>query len=76
MCPIIKVFLWFIEYRIDLFFYLWYNVKKELEDTKEFEKVSPEEKTIDEALNGGKDISADEDNDIFNLIDSMYEGDE
>ena len=35
-----------------------------------------EEKTIDEALNGGKDISADEDNDIFNLIDSMYEGDE
>ena len=52
------------------------TVKKELEDTKEFEKVSPEEKTIDEALNGGKDISADEDNDIFNLIDSMYEGDE
>lgn len=50
------------------------TVKKELEDTKEFEKVSPEEKTIDEALNGGKDISADEDNDIFNLIDSMYEG--
>ena len=30
------------------------TVKKELEDTKEFEKVSPEEKTIDEALNGGK----------------------
>ena len=50
--------------------------EKELEDTKEFEKVSPEEKTIDEVLNGNKDVSTDEDNDIFNLIDSMYEGDE
>lgn len=52
------------------------TTKKELEDTKEFEKVSQEEKTIDEVLNGDKDISTDEDNDIFNLIDSMYEGDE
>ena len=50
--------------------------EKELEDTKEFEKVSPEEKTIDEVLNGNKDVSTDEDNDIVNLIDSMYEGDE
>ena len=55
----------------------WYlECLNKAKDTKEFEKVSPEEKTIDEALNGGKDISADEDNDIFNLIDSMYEGDE
>lgn len=52
------------------------TTKKELEDTKEFEKISPEEKTIDEVLNGNKEISTDEDNDIFNLIDSMYEGDE
>ncbi len=50
--------------------------EEKLEDTKEFEKISPEEKTIDEVLNGNKDISTDEDNDIFNLIDSMYEGDE
>lgn len=50
--------------------------KKELDDTKEFEKISPEEKTIDEVLNNNKDVSTDADNDIFNLIDSMYEGDE
>lgn len=53
--------------------------KKELEDTKEFEKISPE-KTKDEALNITDDIPLKEenkeDNDIFNLIDSMYEGDE
>ena len=53
--------------------------KKELEDTKEFEKISPE-KTIDETLNINDDIPLKEenkeDNDIFNLIDSMYEGDE
>lgn len=52
------------------------TTKKELEDTKEFGKMSPEERTIDEVLNGSKDVSTDEDNDIFNLIDSMYEGDE
>ena len=41
-----------------------------------FEKISPEEKTIDEVLNNNKDVSTAADNDIFNLIDSMYEGDE
>lgn len=46
-----------------------------LEDTKEFEKISTDEETIDQILSSTEDIE-NNDNDIFNLIDSMYEGDE
>lgn len=47
-----------------------------LEDTKEFEKISTDEETIDQILSSTEDVSSTEENDIFNLIDSMYEGDE
>lgn len=50
--------------------------KKELEDTKEFEKISTDEETIDQILSSTDDMETVGDNDIFNLIDSMYEGDE
>lgn len=55
---------------------------KSLENTKEFEKITHDEESIDEILN---DESADksdeipidsEANDIFNLIDSMYDDEE
>lgn len=55
---------------------------KSLEDTKEFEKISHDEESIDEILNSedtneSDDISIDSDaNDIFNLIDSMYDDEE
>lgn len=48
----------------------------ELEDTKEFEKISTDEETIEQILSSTEDIDTNGDNDIFNLIDSMYEGDE
>lgn len=47
-----------------------------LEDTKEFEKISTDEETIEQILSSTEDVSSTEENDIFNLIDSMYEGDE
>lgn len=52
--------------------------KKELEDTKEFEKISIEEESADSILEGLTDISSESspENDIFNLIDSMYDEEE
>ena len=50
--------------------------EKLLEDTKEFEKITHEEETIDSILGGDDDIPLSETNDIFNLIDSMYDEEE
>lgn len=51
--------------------------KNKLEDTKEFEKISNDEETADMILEGLSDIKDEkEDNDIFNLIDSMYDEEE
>ena len=57
--------------------------EKELEDTKEFEKVEPEEsaesilESIESTDLNDDDIPLDTDaNDIFNLIDSMYDEEE
>ncbi len=55
---------------------------KKLEDTKEFEKIAHDEESIEEILNSEEtkendDITSDSDaNDIFNLIDSMYDDEE
>lgn len=47
---------------------------EELIDTKEFEKLIPaEEESIDSILEGYKEEDNNSDNDIFNLIDSMYD---
>lgn len=51
--------------------------KEKLEDTKEFEKIEPEEKEIElESVNDDDIPIENEDNDIFNLIDSMYDEEE
>jgi len=51
--------------------------EKLLEDTKEFEKISHDEEDINSILASTDDTSFnDETNDIFNLIDSMYEEEE
>lgn len=55
--------------------------EEKLEDTKEFEKLIEPEKNIEDILestdNKTDDISLDNDaNDIFNLIDSMYDEEE
>lgn len=50
--------------------------EKLLEDTKEFEKITHEEEAIDSILGGDDDIPLSETNDIFNLIDSMYDEEE
>lgn len=51
--------------------------KKEIEDTKEFEKISNDEETADMILENLSDIKDEkEENDIFNLIDSMYDEEE
>lgn len=54
------------------------SVKKELEDTKEFEKISTDEMSADSILESLTDINDDSspENDIFNLIDSMYDEEE
>ncbi|MBQ8192688.1 MAG: hypothetical protein IJZ46_01270 [Bacilli bacterium] len=53
------------------------NDDKLFEDTKEFEKISHDEESIDDILGNVEDISSDLDNnDIFNLIDSMYDEEE
>jgi len=54
------------------------SVKKELEDTKEFEKISTDEETADSILESLTDINDTNspENDIFNLIDSMYDEEE
>lgn len=44
-----------------------------LEDTKEFEKITTEEENIDSILNDDDFPLSEEANDIFNLIDSMYD---
>lgn len=56
---------------------------KQLEDTKEFEKVTEPEENIESILESTEKAVNDEDipldtdaNDIFNLIDSMYEEEE
>lgn len=47
---------------------------EELIDTKEFEKLIPaEEESIDSILESYKEEDNNSDNDIFNLIDSMYD---
>lgn len=51
--------------------------KKDLEDTKEFDKISSDEETADSILEGLTDIEeSSSENDIFNLIDSMYDEEE
>ena len=52
--------------------------KKELDDTKEFEKINMVEETVDSILEGLTDINEESspENDIFNLIDSMYDEEE
>lgn len=56
------------------------KVEKELEDTKEFEKLIEPEESVENILNiseNNDDIPIDSDaNDIFNLIDSMYDEEE
>ena len=49
---------------------------KLLEDTKEFEKTTHEEEDINSILGGDEDIPLSDTNDIFNLIDSMYDEEE
>ena len=51
---------------------------KKLEDTKEFEKISTDEETADSILESLTDINEESspENDIFNLIDSMYDEEE
>lgn len=50
------------------------NEKDFLEDTKEFETLTHDEEDINTILKDNEDI--DESNDIFNLIDSMYDEEE
>lgn len=52
--------------------------KKELEDTKEFAKITRDEESADMILERLDDIKEEnkEENDIFNLIDSMYDEEE
>jgi len=54
--------------------------KEELEDTKEFEKITEPEESVESILESAQkddDIPLDtEANDIFNLIDSMYDEEE
>jgi len=54
------------------------KVEEKLEDTKEFEKISTDEETADSILEGLTDINEESspENDIFNLIDSMYDEEE
>lgn len=55
------------------------SVKKDdLEDTKEFEKINIFEETADSILEGLTDMNdmSNTENDIFNLIDSMYDEEE
>lgn len=48
-----------------------------LEDTKEFESLTHDEEDINEILKSTEDITqTDDSNDIFNLIDSMYDEEE
>jgi len=47
---------------------------KKFEDTKEFEKITHDEEDINAILGGSDDLNLDSAaNDIFNLIDSMYD---
>ena len=52
--------------------------EKKLEDTIEFEKISADEETADSILESLTDINEESspENDIFNLIDSMYDEEE
>lgn len=52
--------------------------QKEIEDTKEFEKITRDEESADMILEGLTDLSDESspENDIFNLIDSMYDEEE
>ena len=52
--------------------------KKEIEDTKEFTKMARDEESADMILEGLDNIKEEnkEENDIFNLIDSMYDEEE
>lgn len=52
--------------------------KDDLEDTKEFEKINMFEETADSILESLTDMNEDSspENDIFNLIDSMYDEEE
>lgn len=52
--------------------------KTSLEDTKEFEKISTDEETADSILEGLTDLSEESspDNDIFSLMDSIYDEEE
>lgn len=50
-------------------------IKKELEDTKEFEKITRDEETADSILDSLADLNEEniEENDIFSLMDSIYD---
>lgn len=54
------------------------NSINKLEDTKEFEKISTDEETADSILESLTDFNDESslENDIFNLIDSMYDEEE
>ena len=54
------------------------RLEKSLEDTKEFEQISREEESADMILEGLTDFNEESslENDIFNLIDSMYDEEE
>ncbi len=54
------------------------KIEEELEDTKEFEKITTDEETADSILEGLTDLNEESspENDIFNLIDSMYDEEE
>ncbi len=54
------------------------SIEKELEDTKEFDKISRDEEYADMILEGLTDLNEESspENDIFNLIDSMYDEEE
>lgn len=51
--------------------------EKKLEDTKEFEKITHDEESAESILSSTDDIPLEDiDNDIFNLIDSVYDEEE
>lgn len=54
------------------------SLEEELLDTKEFKKISTDEETADSILEGLNDITEESspENDIFSLMDSMYDEEE
>lgn len=54
------------------------KIEEKIEDTKEFDKITTEEETADIILESLTDLNEESgsENDIFNLIDSMYDEEE